>query len=152
MVLVILCYKGVSRAAASYPWFMECQNQPRIDGSAYVRTFPTSKHECNLHHWGSSCRASWKSMPICNAINRWWRTENSLIGTFIFTSAPMSVRGPRKGENYELSVDLNSQYRDKCKDAIKRTIASMTVGKGIAYTLVRPIHPLNLDRRQRTLP
>jgi len=42
----------------------------------------------------------------------------------------MSVRGPRKGENYELSVDLNSQYRDKCKDAIKRTIASMTVGKG----------------------
>jgi hypothetical protein len=46
----------------------------------------------------------------------------------------MSVRGPRKGENYELSVDLNSQYRDKCKDAIKRTIASMTVGKGTAYT------------------
>jgi AP-1 complex subunit beta-1 len=42
----------------------------------------------------------------------------------------MSIRPPRKGENYELSVDLNSEYRDKRKDAIKRTIASMTVGKG----------------------
>jgi hypothetical protein len=42
----------------------------------------------------------------------------------------MSIRAPRKGENYELSVDLNSEYRDKRKDAIKRTIASMTVGKG----------------------
>lgn len=45
----------------------------------------------------------------------------------------MSVRGPRKGENYELSVDLNSEYHDKRKDAIKRTIASMTVGKGAAH-------------------
>ncbi|KIY71907.1 Adaptor protein complex beta subunit [Cylindrobasidium torrendii FP15055 ss-10] len=44
----------------------------------------------------------------------------------------MSVRGPRKGENYELSVDLNSEYRDKRKDAIKRTIASMTVGKDVS--------------------
>lgn len=43
----------------------------------------------------------------------------------------MSIRAPRKGENYELSVDLNSEYRDKRKDAIKRVIASMTVGKGI---------------------
>lgn len=42
----------------------------------------------------------------------------------------MSIRAPRKGENYELSVDLNSEYREKRKDAIKRTIASMTVGKG----------------------
>ena len=42
----------------------------------------------------------------------------------------MSLRAPRKGENYELSVDLNSEYREKRKDAIKRTIASMTVGKG----------------------
>jgi vesicle coat complex subunit len=42
----------------------------------------------------------------------------------------MSIRGPRKGENYELSIDLNSEYKDKRKDAIKRVIASMTVGKG----------------------
>lgn len=42
----------------------------------------------------------------------------------------MSIRAPRKGENYELSIDLNSEYREKRKDAIKRVIASMTVGKG----------------------
>ncbi|KAG6832577.1 hypothetical protein H0H87_001233 [Tephrocybe sp. NHM501043] len=44
----------------------------------------------------------------------------------------MSIRAPRKGENYELSVDLNSEYREKRKDAIKRTIASMTVGKDVS--------------------
>jgi vesicle coat complex subunit len=50
------------------------------------------------------------------------------LGSYIQTT--MSIRGPRKGENYELSVDLNSEYREKRKDAIKRVIASMTVGKG----------------------
>ncbi|KAJ7583792.1 adaptin N terminal region-domain-containing protein [Mycena floridula] len=39
---------------------------------------------------------------------------------------------PRKGENFELSVDLNSEYREKRKDAIKRTIASMTIGKDVS--------------------
>lgn len=37
---------------------------------------------------------------------------------------------PRKGENFELSADLNSEYKDKRKDAIKRVIANMTVQKG----------------------
>ncbi|KAJ7645537.1 adaptin N terminal region-domain-containing protein [Mycena polygramma] len=44
----------------------------------------------------------------------------------------MSARAPKKGENYELSVDLNSGYPEKRKDAIKRTIASMTVGKDVS--------------------
>ncbi|KAJ7058271.1 adaptin N terminal region-domain-containing protein [Mycena amicta] len=44
----------------------------------------------------------------------------------------MSLRAPRKGENYELSVDLNSGYAEKRKDAIKRVIASMTVGKDVS--------------------
>ncbi|KAJ7039932.1 adaptin N terminal region-domain-containing protein [Mycena alexandri] len=44
----------------------------------------------------------------------------------------MSVRAPRKGENYELSIDLNSGWPEKRKDAIKRTIASMTVGKDVS--------------------
>ncbi|KAF7297084.1 Rho GTPase activating protein 22 [Mycena indigotica] len=44
----------------------------------------------------------------------------------------MSSRAPRKGENYELSVDLNSGYAEKRKDAIKRVIASMTVGKDVS--------------------
>ncbi|KAI0334273.1 clathrin binding protein [Cubamyces sp. BRFM 1775] len=39
---------------------------------------------------------------------------------------------PRKGENFELAADLNSEYRDKRKDAIKRVIANMTVGKDVS--------------------
>ena len=38
----------------------------------------------------------------------------------------------RKGENFELRADLNSEYRDKRKDAIKRVIANMTVGKDVS--------------------
>lgn len=53
------------------------------------------------------------------------------LRAFIVGTLHLSMsRATRKGENYELSVDLNSEYRDKRKDAIKRTIASMTVGKG----------------------
>jgi len=44
----------------------------------------------------------------------------------------MAVRTARKGENYELSIDLNSGWPEKRKDAIKRTIASMTVGKDVS--------------------
>ncbi|GAA5887612.1 hypothetical protein JCM16303_001447 [Sporobolomyces ruberrimus] len=41
--------------------------------------------------------------------------------------------GPRvRGENAELRADLNSQYRDPRKEAIKRVIASMTVGKDVS--------------------
>jgi vesicle coat complex subunit len=36
---------------------------------------------------------------------------------------------PKKGENFELRADLNSQYKQTRKEAIKMTIASMTVGK-----------------------
>ncbi|KAI0819844.1 clathrin binding protein [Trametes gibbosa] len=39
---------------------------------------------------------------------------------------------PRKGENFELAADLNSEYKDKRKDAIKRVIANMTVGKDVS--------------------
>ncbi|KAH8914295.1 hypothetical protein BT69DRAFT_1358140 [Atractiella rhizophila] len=43
--------------------------------------------------------------------------------------APRFLTGARKGENHELRADLNSEYRDRVKDAIQRTIANMTVGK-----------------------
>jgi hypothetical protein len=35
----------------------------------------------------------------------------------------MAVRAPRKGENYELSIDLNSGWPEKRKDAIKVCLA-----------------------------
>lgn len=45
---------------------------------------------------------------------------------------------PRKGENYELAADLNSEYREKRKDAIKKVIANMTVQKGELHRERRP--------------
>lgn len=71
---------------------------------------------------------------------------NTLIKFDPFSSIAMSIRGPRKGENYELSVDLNSEYRDKRKDAIKRVIASMTVGKGSHHNSVS-FHPSTIFAR-----
>ncbi|EPQ30860.1 uncharacterized protein PFL1_01757 [Pseudozyma flocculosa PF-1] len=47
-------------------------------------------------------------------------------------SRPRFFNGPRKGENFELRADLNSEYRDRRKDAIKRVIANMTVGKDVS--------------------
>ena len=44
----------------------------------------------------------------------------------------MSYSHPIQGENYELRSDLNSEYRDRRKDAIKRVIANMTVGKDVS--------------------
>ena len=47
-------------------------------------------------------------------------------------SRPRFFNAPRKGENFELRADLNSEYRDRRKDAIKRVIANMTVGKDVS--------------------
>ncbi|GAA5888875.1 hypothetical protein JCM5296_005025 [Sporobolomyces johnsonii] len=49
----------------------------------------------------------------------------------------MAARAPRagtriRGENAELRADLNSQYAASRKEAIKRVIASMTVGKDVS--------------------
>ncbi|KAF9160103.1 beta-adaptin [Actinomortierella ambigua] len=38
----------------------------------------------------------------------------------------------KKGENAELLADLNSEYRERRKDAVKRVIANMTVGKDVS--------------------
>ncbi|CAG8569790.1 70_t:CDS:10, partial [Dentiscutata erythropus] len=47
-------------------------------------------------------------------------------------SKPNFFSTPKKGENYELRADLNSEYRDRRKDAIKKVIANMTVGKDVS--------------------
>ncbi|KAI7861905.1 adaptin N terminal region-domain-containing protein [Spinellus fusiger] len=38
----------------------------------------------------------------------------------------------KKGENYELKSELNSEYRNVRKDAVKKVIANMTVGKDVS--------------------
>lgn len=47
-------------------------------------------------------------------------------------SRPRFFNAPRKGENFELRADLNSEYRERRSDAIKRVIANMTVGKDVS--------------------
>lgn len=37
-----------------------------------------------------------------------------------------------KGENYELKADLNSEYREKRKETVKKVIANMTLGKDVS--------------------
>ena len=38
----------------------------------------------------------------------------------------------KKGENYELRADLNSEYREKRKETVKKVIANMTIGKDVS--------------------
>lgn len=46
----------------------------------------------------------------------------------------------------ELRADLNSQYRDARKEAIKRVIASMTVGKDVSGACPTPQQDRNTGR------
>ncbi|WFD36215.1 beta-adaptin [Malassezia cuniculi] len=46
-------------------------------------------------------------------------------------SRPGFFTAPRKGENHELRAE-RAEYRDRRKDAIKRVIANMTVGKDVS--------------------
>ena len=39
------------------------------------------------------------------------------------------------GEIFELKAELNSDKRDKKKEAVKKVIASMTVGKDVRYVV-----------------
>lgn len=42
------------------------------------------------------------------------------------------LKGPRKGEAYELRAGLVSQYKHERKDAIQRVIQAMTIGKDVS--------------------
>ncbi|KAF3987359.1 hypothetical protein FT663_03412 [Candidozyma haemuli var. vulneris] len=42
------------------------------------------------------------------------------------------LKGPRKGETFELKAGLVSQYKHERKDAIQRVIQAMTVGKDVS--------------------
>ncbi|KAG0055661.1 beta-adaptin [Gryganskiella cystojenkinii] len=47
-------------------------------------------------------------------------------------SKPKFFTNSSRGENAELLVELNSEYRERRKDAVKRVIANMTVGKDVS--------------------
>ncbi|KAF9572784.1 beta-adaptin [Mortierella alpina] len=54
------------------------------------------------------------------------------MADFIKQNASRFFATNKKGENAELLADLNSEYRDRRKDAVKRVIANMTVGKDVS--------------------
>ena len=39
------------------------------------------------------------------------------------------------GETFELKAELNSDKKDRKKEAVKKVIASMTVGKDVRYCI-----------------
>ena len=41
----------------------------------------------------------------------------------------------KKGEIFELKAELNNDKKEKKKEAVKKVIASMTVGKDVRYLL-----------------
>ncbi|KAI7847935.1 adaptin N terminal region-domain-containing protein [Circinella umbellata] len=47
-------------------------------------------------------------------------------------SRPRFFATTKRGENYELKAELNSEYRHVRKDAVKKVIANMTVGKDVS--------------------
>ncbi|KAI9270566.1 adaptin N terminal region-domain-containing protein [Phascolomyces articulosus] len=47
-------------------------------------------------------------------------------------SRPRFFATNKRGENYELKAELNSEYRHVRKDAVKKVIANMTVGKDVS--------------------
>ncbi|KAL1920828.1 uncharacterized protein VTP21DRAFT_11463 [Calcarisporiella thermophila] len=48
------------------------------------------------------------------------------------TTRQRVINAIRKGETYELKSELNSEYPDRRKEAVKRVIANMTVGKDVS--------------------
>lgn len=67
------------------------------------------------------------------------------------TAASAKVSSNNKGENYELRAELNSEYRDKRKEAVKQVIANMTVGKDVSSLfadLVKNMQTLDMELKK----
>jgi AP-1 complex subunit beta-1 len=55
------------------------------------------------------------------------------------------------GENYELKAELNSEYRGVRKEAVKKVIANMTVGKdvsGLFPDVLKNMHTEDLELKK----
>ena len=48
------------------------------------------------------------------------------------------------GEIFELKAELNNEKKEKRKEAVKKVIAAMTVGKDVRYKK-RPLKTLDID-------
>jgi len=50
-----------------------------------------------------------------------------------------------KGENFELKADLNSEYKERRKDTVKRVIANMTIGKDVSSLFADVVKNMQTD-------
>ncbi|RKP01335.1 hypothetical protein CXG81DRAFT_12135, partial [Caulochytrium protostelioides] len=59
--------------------------------------------------------------------------------------APRFFATNKKGENFELKADLNSEYREKRKETVKRVIANMTIGKDVSSLFADVVKNMQTD-------
>ena len=88
-----------------------------------------------LHPWTHTRRDRILKSSLRRSFQDEWRLPSSSKERSAHVSQHLIHRSRYlyfSGENYELRADLNSEYRDKRKDAIKRVIANMTVGKDVS--------------------
>ena len=82
-----------------------------------------SKSPCKLAHWHSSA---------CGLVRRtsdlFCMETSSVGGSHPVTATPGA---PLAGEIHELKVELGALDKSKKKDAVKKVIAAMTVGKPV---------------------
>jgi vesicle coat complex subunit len=57
----------------------------------------------------------------------------------------------RKGENHELREELRSPHRDRKRDAVKKVIANMTVGKDVSTLFTDVINCIQTGKKLLTI-
>ncbi|KAI8811306.1 adaptin N terminal region-domain-containing protein [Cladochytrium replicatum] len=60
-------------------------------------------------------------------------------------SKPKFFTTTKKGENFELKADLNSEYREKRKETVKKVIANMTIGKDVSSLFADVVKNMQTD-------
>ncbi|KEI42475.1 uncharacterized protein L969DRAFT_14673 [Mixia osmundae IAM 14324] len=76
---------------------------------------------------------------------------NDLANRLAAVQGPRGARffgAARKGENYELRTDLNSQYADKRKEAIQRVIANLTDVSGLFPDVLKNMQTEDLEQKK----
>ncbi|KAJ1536872.1 beta-adaptin, partial [Nowakowskiella sp. JEL0078] len=61
------------------------------------------------------------------------------------TPKPKFFSTTKKGENFELKADLNSEYKEKRKETVKKVIANMTIGKDVSSLFADVVKNMQTD-------
>lgn len=79
---------------------------------------------CSFISTADSCKVRRKSIWHCLTVSSNCAAAIALINTF-----------PLSGEIFELKAELNNEKKEKRKEAVKKVIAAMTVGKDVRYSI-----------------